>query len=63
MKTLILSHAKAQRRKGLRKLPGLMCLAVLLFADNALAEPQEAPAKALPVEEGEGARLQRSRFR
>ena len=55
MKTLILSHAKPQWRKGLRKLPGLMCLAVLLFADNALAEPQEAPAKALPVEEEEGA--------
>ena len=55
MKTLILSHAKAQRRKGLRKLPGLICLAMLLFADNASAEPPEAPAKAIPVEEEDGA--------
>ncbi|MBL9182224.1 MAG: hypothetical protein JNN17_08790 [Verrucomicrobiaceae bacterium] len=54
MKTSIWSHAKAQKRKGLRKLPGLMLLAVMLLVERGMAEPPEAPAKAIPVEEEEG---------
>jgi hypothetical protein len=54
MKTSILSHAKAQRRKGLRRLSGLMLLAVMLLVEKSMAEPPDAPAKAIPVEEEEG---------
>lgn len=54
MKTLILSHAKAPRRKALRKLPGLVLLAVMLLVERGMAEPPDAPAKAIPVEEEEG---------
>lgn len=54
MKTLILSHAKAPRRKGLRKLPGLMLLAVMLLVEKGMSEPPDVPAKAIPVEEEEG---------
>ena len=53
MKTSILSLAKMPRRKGSRSFLGLMLLGVLLWAEKAAAEPQEAPAKAIPVEEEE----------
>ena len=53
MKPLILSQSKVQRRSNRMRIMVFMLFVAWLFGENAKAEAQDVPAKAIPVEEDE----------